>query len=101
MLTEGYWGDTPEDIVWDERPLGREIWKDPITDDGTKKSAKGLLMVDFDEEGSLYMKDQCTSEEEKQGLLQVVFEDGELKNETDLESIRKRIKMYNNDTIQL
>lgn len=67
-----------------------EVCKEPKTDIG-KKSAKGLLMVDYDADGNIFMKDQCTREEEKQGLLQVVFEDGVLYNTTTLEEIRARV----------
>lgn len=65
-----------------------EIFKDPKTDSGFKKSAKGLLMVYRDETGILKLKDQCTPEEEASGELRVVFEDGKLYNETTLKEIR-------------
>ncbi len=76
------------------------IFKDPITDDGTKKSAKGLLrvneIVEADSYGTLHHKsyqlqDQCTWEEEAGGALQVIFKDGEFYNQTTLEEIRARI----------
>jgi nicotinamide phosphoribosyltransferase len=73
---------------------GIEIFKDPITDDGIKKSAKGLLKVyrDYDRTGAPYMlKDQCNWEEEGQGLLQVIFEDGKFYNETTFTEIRNRL----------
>ena len=38
--------------------IGREIFKDPITDDGTKKSATGLLSVQKDEAGNLVLHDK-------------------------------------------
>jgi len=69
---------------------GRNIFKDPKTDDGTKKSAKGLLCV-IEEIGQLKLKDQCSWEEEKQGLLKTVFENGKLFNEQTLSEIRSRI----------
>lgn len=68
----------------------RNIFKDPKTDDGTKKSAKGLMQV-TEVAGTLVMKDQCTWEEEKQGLLQTVFENGKVLNEQSLSEIRNRI----------
>lgn len=68
----------------------RNIFKDPKTDDGTKKSAKGLMQV-TEQKGKLVMKDQCTWEEEKQGLLQTVFENGKVLNEQSLSEIRARI----------
>lgn len=69
---------------------GIEIFKDPITDDGVKKSAKGLLMV-YEEDGKILLKDQCTWEEEAQGLLQVIFEDGNFYNQTTLTKIREKL----------
>jgi nicotinamide phosphoribosyltransferase len=69
---------------------GIEIFKDPITDDGVKKSAKGLLMV-YEENGEILLKDQCTWEEESQGLLQIIFEDGKFYNETTLTRIREKL----------
>ncbi len=69
---------------------GRNIFKDPKTDDGTKKSAKGLLAV-HQVDGKLALKDECSWEEEKQGLLQTVFENGQVVNEQSLAQIRARI----------
>jgi len=65
-----------------------ELFKDPITDDGTKRSAKGLLMVYRDEDGRIRFKDQCTWEEERQGMLEVVYENGQLVHEQSLSEIR-------------
>jgi nicotinamide phosphoribosyltransferase len=76
---------------------GREIFKDPITDDGVKKSAKGLLQVGnrLDPETlepiGYSLKDQCTWSEEGYGNLQTIFEDGEHLNQTTLTEIRKRL----------
>ncbi|MFY7912561.1 MAG: nicotinate phosphoribosyltransferase [Emticicia sp.] len=70
---------------------GREIFKDPITDDGTKKSAKGLMKIVL-ENGQYKLKDQVSWEEEKQGELQEVFRDGKLLIDHSLSEIRKRIK---------
>lgn len=68
----------------------RNIFKDPKTDNGTKKSAKGLLQVTETEDG-LKLKDECSWDEEKKGLLQVVYENGKLINEQSLSQIRMRI----------
>jgi nicotinamide phosphoribosyltransferase len=73
--------------------VGRDIYKDPRTDDGTKKSAKGLLQVYRDSAtGKLKLKDQCTWEEEGQGELKTVFHDGKLLTDLTLGEIRERIK---------
>jgi len=70
--------------------VGKEIYKDPKTDSGLKKSAKGLLMV-YKENNTLKLKDQCNKEEESIGLLKTVFLDGKLIKETSLTSIRSLI----------
>lgn len=70
---------------------GREIFKDPVTDDGTKRSAKGLMKIDF-QQGAYVLKDQVNWEEERDGELREVFRDGKLLIEQSLEEIRERIK---------
>lgn len=79
---------------------GIDIYKDPITDDGTKKSAKGLVavyeVVEADTTGKLHhkgymMKDQCDGEEEEGGLLQVIYENGKFYNQVTLNEVRERI----------
>lgn len=58
---------------------GRELFKDPVTDNGMKKSAKGLLKVLKSQEadGEKYMLiDGCDWDEEDTGELKLVFEDG-------------------------
>lgn len=73
--------------------IGRSIFKDPKTDDGTKKSAKGLMQVYRDEAtGKLAVKDECTWEEEAQGVLKTVFKNGVLTGEQTLATIRERVK---------
>ena len=69
---------------------GREIFKDPVTDDGTKKSAKGLLAV-YKEEGEYLLGDQVHWEEESFGCLQTIFKNGEFYNKTTLTEIRDKI----------
>jgi nicotinamide phosphoribosyltransferase len=70
---------------------GHELFKDPATDDGTKKSAKGLLRVDYDEFGEIALFDQQTPEQEQEGLLQTVFKDGKVYNEQNFVEIRERL----------
>jgi nicotinamide phosphoribosyltransferase len=71
---------------------GRAIFKDPITDDGTKKSAKGLMKIEI-ENGLYKLKDQATWEDEKGGELKVVFENGRLIIDQSLNEIRTRVKL--------
>lgn len=70
--------------------VGRELFKDPITDSGVKKSAKGLLRVEESEIG-FTLFDQQTQEQEKKGALKVVFENGKLIDECNLNQIRERL----------
>jgi nicotinamide phosphoribosyltransferase len=73
--------------------IGRDIYKDPKTDDGTKKSAKGLMQVYRNENtGKLELKDQCTWEEEAQGELNTVFKDGKLIVDWTLAQVRAKVK---------
>ncbi len=67
-----------------------ELFKDPVTDSGTKKSAKGYLRVEC-ENGKYVLYDQQTREQEKQGCLQTVFKDGKAYNVQSLNEIRNRI----------
>ena len=70
---------------------GREIFKDPITDDGTKKSATGLLCVE-EHDGKIGLYDKVQWATEKTGLLQTIYLNGEFHNETTLSEIRNSIK---------
>lgn len=70
----------------------RVIFKDPKTDDGAKRSARGLLCVKHDDEGNIMLKDNCSWEEANTGLLQPVFRDGRLLTECTLAEIRERLK---------
>ena len=69
---------------------GREIFKDPVTDDGTKKSARGLLVVER-QNGKFKLKDQVNWEEEKTGELREIFRDGVLLIEEKFGEIRDRV----------
>jgi nicotinamide phosphoribosyltransferase len=75
---------------------GREIFKDPITDDGMKKSAKGLMMI-YRNQGShgyssYTLKDQVSWGEESQGDLQTLYKDGEFHNLTTLGKVRTTLQ---------
>jgi nicotinamide phosphoribosyltransferase len=72
-----------------------EIFKDPVTDSGVKKSAKGLLQVVM-EKGQLTLKDQVSSEECDESLLQPVFVNSKLIRDEFLVDIRQRIENFVN-----
>jgi nicotinamide phosphoribosyltransferase len=66
----------------------RNIFKDPVTDDGLKKSAKGLLMVDE----NFKLHEEVTPEVEKTGILKTVFKDGKLLKDFTLQEIRDNVR---------
>ena len=68
----------------------RQLYKDPITDDGMKKSAKGLLQV-IETPAGYVLHDCATPEEERNSALKTVFLNGRLVRETTLSEIRERV----------
>lgn len=70
--------------------VGREIFKNPVTDDGTKKSATGLLTVNK-ENGVYKLADRVDWEQESESELITVFRDGKLIKEYSLKEIRDNI----------
>jgi len=67
-----------------------EIYKDPATDDGTKKSAKGLLRVE--KEGDDFVLYQQQSREEfDSGALVPIFRDSHMLLEPSLAEMRERL----------
>ena len=66
---------------------GREIFKNPITDDGTKRSATGLLCVKK-ENNKYVLYDKVSWDEEAQSELKTVFKNGKITKEFSLAEIR-------------
>jgi nicotinamide phosphoribosyltransferase len=101
---------TPESVEYGVRNKTYNIYKDPVTDDGTKKSLKGLLAVhevqkindttELPEHSNYITQQECTHEEESKGLLQVIYEDGKFFNQTTLTEIREKIDNLCNETIR-
>ena len=71
---------------------GREIFKDPITDDGTKKSATGLLSVIYDDNNEYKLIDKVDWATTNDGALQTIYKDGQHLNQTSLGEIRNSLK---------
>ena len=71
--------------------VGRPLFKDPKTDGGTKKSAKGLLRVEK-EGDDFVLHEMQTPEQEQTGALRPVFRDGKIENEETLSTIRQRLR---------
>lgn len=72
--------------------VGRELFKDPVTDvGGVKKSAKGLLRVEK-EGDNFVLYDQQNPAQEAEGVLQYVFNNGVSWNKTTYAEIVERLK---------
>lgn len=71
---------------------GKEIFKQPKTDNGTKNSLKGLIKVEIGEDGRFVAIDQVSKKEEEKGCLTTVFQNGEIMYETSLKEIRETIE---------
>ena len=70
---------------------GRALFKEPKTDNGLKRSARGLLRVERDALGELQLYDGQTLEQEQQGELKTRFLDGKLYGYASLSQIRVRL----------
>ncbi len=70
----------------------REIFKDPVTDDGTKRSARGLLAVNRNTDGKLELEERTTWERVKDSDFEPVFLNGELLRDEKLGEIRARLR---------
>ena len=69
---------------------GREIFKNPVTDDGTKKSATGLLCVE-EHDGKIGLYDRVSKATENTGLLRTIYMNGQFENQTTLTEIRSKL----------
>ena len=79
FAAKGAWFQTME--------AGYDIYKDPVTDDGTKKSLRGLIAVTED----LQVLTQCTVDQENTGILHTIYENGNFHNQTSLTEVRQKI----------
>lgn len=67
--------------------VAHNIFKDPITDSGVKRSPKGMLCVKPD----MTLIQECDYDQEEAGILQIIYEDGKFYNQTTLTEIRGKI----------
>lgn len=70
---------------------GRTIFKEPKTDNGLKRSARGLLRVARDEQGELRLHDEQRWQQEQEGELKTRFLDGKLYHRQHFDDIRQRL----------
>lgn len=71
---------------------GRNIYKDPVTDNGVKKSATGRLSVTLDSDGALVLTDRATPEQEAVSLLEPIWEDGKFVRRQSYADVRARLR---------
>jgi nicotinamide phosphoribosyltransferase len=69
---------------------GQDIFKNPVTDDGTKTSATGPLQVK-ENDGKYILHEQVSWEAERDSELRTVFKDGKIIKEYTLKEIRERL----------
>lgn len=102
---KGAYFETLETINGEEIRTEYNIYKDPVTDNGTKKSLKGFCQVfnnrpdalpyeiKYDGNDELEVNTECTKEQEDAGLLLLMYEDGKFHNQVTLTEIRERLKV--------
>lgn len=81
----------------------REIFKEPKTGDGSKKSARGFLKVVKNSEGVYELVQQCTPEqvEEDDNELKTIYRDGKFYNDITFAEIRENAKPLVMDLVRL
>jgi len=70
------------------------MFKNPVTDNGVKKSQKGAVRVYRDKDGTIKYEDCLSLNHNKKTLLEPIFENSKLLKEENLHDIRERIQNY-------
>lgn len=78
------------EVLKDGQRVGVEIFKDPKTDSGMKKSAKGLTAV-YEQDGEFVLKDQATWDDVKNCAFVQVFSDGKITKDWTLAEVRANV----------
>jgi len=71
---------------------GRNLFKDPVTDNGLKKSAKGRLAVLPGAHGGIRLVSEASSEEEAQSMLLPVWRDGKFIQKYSFAEVRELLQ---------
>jgi nicotinamide phosphoribosyltransferase len=71
------------------------IYKDPITDGGTKKSLKGFQFV-YEQNGEIEVEGEVSEKKynSEENLLKTIYKNGQFFNQTTLEEIRETTNQY-------
>ncbi len=67
------------------------LFKNPVTDDGTKRSATGRLAVLRGADGELYRQEKATPEQEAESELKTVWKDGQFVRRQTFEEVRQTL----------
>ena len=70
---------------------GRDLFKDPVTDSGVKRSAVGRLAVRPGDDGTLRLIERATAADEAESVLRPVWEDGKFVSESSFEQVLDRV----------
>jgi nicotinamide phosphoribosyltransferase len=94
MLTRDTFGSAVKATYVIVNGEGRNIFKDPKTDDGTKKSATGKLAVGYTGDGTLYRIEKANEEQIARSLIQPVWENGKFLKEYAYSEVRANLKRW-------
>jgi nicotinamide phosphoribosyltransferase len=72
--------------------VGHDILKDPITDDGTKKSATGRLAVRRTMDGVPYLIQHASPDQEDEQELRLVYDNGKLLRQSSFADVRDTLR---------
>jgi len=77
-----------------DRKVGYNIFKDPVTDDGTKKSLKGFQYVVYNTDGDFEVISEVSEEKaySKFNVLKTIYKNGKFFNQTTLTEVRARLE---------
>ncbi len=94
MVTRDTFGSAVKATYVEVNGEGRNIQKDPETDDGLKKSATGRLATLQYASGDLYLVQEATEEQRTLSLLQPVWEDGKFVKAYSYAEVRANLKRH-------
>lgn len=86
---KGSWFETEDE----EETTAYNIYKDPITDNGTKKSLKGFQFVHTNTDGEIQVESEVSEKKafSEENMLKVIYSNGKFFNQTTLIKIRERL----------
>jgi nicotinamide phosphoribosyltransferase len=92
MITRDTFGSAVKATYVEVNGVGRNIQKDPETDDGTKKSATGRLAVGYKADGTLFLIQEASDEDIKRSVIQPVWENGKFLKTYSFADVRANVK---------